>query len=99
MSRPRQILVFGVGGIKPVKLEYGEMLFVDQDFSSHLAEYDIIVYCVGAFKYKFERGFLGQPVLKIVPAEAIRRENEIGLALERGKTVCIVGSHAEDYVV
>lgn len=99
MNRPRQILVFGDGGIKPVKLEYGEMLFVDQNFSRHLADYDIIVYCVGAFKYKFERGFLGQQVLRTVPAEAIRRENEIGLALERGKTVCIIGSHAEDYVV
>jgi hypothetical protein len=99
MSRPRQILVFGVRGIKPIKLEYGEMLFADQDFSRHLAEYDIIVYCVGAFEYKFGTGFLYQPVLKTVPSEAIRRENEIGLALERGKTVCIVGSHAEDYVV
>jgi hypothetical protein len=99
MSRPRQILVFGAGGIKPVKREYGEMLFVDQDFSCHLAEYDIIVYCVGAFKHKSETGRFGHPVLETVPAEAIRRENEIGLALERGKTVCIVGSNAEDYVV
>lgn len=97
-SQPRQILVFGLGGIKPVKLEYGEMLFADQDFSRHSAEYDIIIYCVGTFKYKFERG-LWAPVLKTVPAEAIRRENEIGLALERGKIVCIIGSNAEDYVV
>jgi len=99
MSRPRQVLVCGINGIKPVRLEFGEMLFADHDFSRHLAEYDIIVYCVGAFKYKFDRGAFGQQVLKTVPAEAIRRENEIGLALERGKTVCIVGSHAEDYVV
>jgi len=34
-----------------------------------------------------------------VPPEAIRRENEINVALERGKTVCIIGSDAEDYVV
>jgi hypothetical protein len=99
MSRPRQILVFGFGGIKPVELEYGEMFFVDQDFSHHLAEYDIIIYCVGAFKYYFERGIFGQSVLGTVSAEAIRRENELGQALERGKIVCIVGFDAEDYVV
>lgn len=99
MSRSRQILIFGISGIKPVKLEYGEMSFENKDLSRHLAEYDIIVYCVGAFEYKYNRGIFGQPVRKSVSPEAIRRENEIGLALERGKTVCIVGSNAEDYVV
>ena len=99
MSRPRQILVFGIEGIKPVKLECGEVVFEDKGFGRHLAEYDIIVYLVGAFKYSFERGSFYQQVLKKMPAEAIRREKEIGLALEKGKTVCIIGSHSEDYVV
>jgi hypothetical protein len=86
-------------GIAPVKLEYGEVIFEGKDFGRHLAEYDIIVYLVGAFQYSFERGALHRQVLKKMPAEAIRREKEIGLALEKGKTVCIIGCHAEDYVV
>lgn len=98
ITNVRRILVFGIDGLKPVRLESGQLLFADRDFESHLAEFDIIIYCVDAFGYKFGKGMWGQSVLKDVPSEAIRRENEIGLALERGKIVCIVGSHAQDYV-
>jgi hypothetical protein len=99
ITEARKILVYGIDGLKPVKLDSGEILFADKDFEGHLAEFDIIIYCVGAFKHTFEQGVFFQPVLKNVPSMAIRRENEIGLALERGRTVCIVGPHAEDYVV
>ena len=99
MSHPRQILVFGMEGIRPVKFENGLLMFGGSDQTQHLAEYDLIIYCVGAFKHKYQRGILNQQVLATIPAEAIRREKEIRIALERGKTVCIIGSHAEDYVV
>jgi len=98
MSRPRQIIVFGTGGIKPLKLDYGEMIFEDEDFNRHLAEYDIIIYCAGTFGHKYER-VLHHSVLETVPAEAIRREKEIRLALEKGRTVCIIGFDDEDYIV
>jgi len=64
-----------------------------------LANFDIIIYCVGAFKHEFERGAFHQLTLKEVPLDAIRRENEIGVALEKGKTVCFLGLNSEDYVV
>jgi hypothetical protein len=94
----RRIVVFGFGGLKSVKLDFGEVLFVGKDFEGHLADFDIIIYQIGIFKYEFEIGAFRQAVLKDLPSEAIRRENEVGLALERGKTVCLIGSHSEDYV-
>lgn len=99
MSQPRQILIFGMSGIKAIKFEYGEVVFADKDFGRSLAEYDIIVYAVGAFEHKYGKNNFFQRVLKTMPAEAIRREKEIAVALEKGKTVCIIGSHSEDYVV
>ncbi|MFA5365011.1 MAG: hypothetical protein WC325_07535 [Candidatus Bathyarchaeia archaeon] len=99
MSQPRQIIVFGISDIKPIKLDNGEMFFEDIDSSHHLADYDICIYIAGTFRHCYEKNQFFQQVLKITPAEAIRREKEICSALEKGKTVCIIGSHAEDYVV
>lgn len=98
MSRTRQIVVFGEPGIKPLKLEYGDVYFEGRDLSRHLAQYDIIVYLAGTFEHKYGKTIWGR-LLESVPAEAIRRENEIRVALEQGRTVCIIGQDAEDYVV
>jgi hypothetical protein len=99
ITNNRKIVVLGFSGIQTVELDSGQFFFADKNFSGHLADFDIIIYSVGVFKYEFEQGSFCQPVLKAVPSNAIRRENEIGLALERGKIVCIVGPHAKDYVV
>lgn len=101
MSSTRKVVVFGVdSGIKPAKYPDGEILFADKGFSEHLANYDIIIYFSGAFPHKYDKGLFGiGAILKTVPAEAIRRENELRSALERGKIVCIIGVQAEDYVV
>lgn len=99
MCAIRRILVFGSAGINQVKFDDYEMSFVDTKFPDHLADYDIVIYCIGAFKYKYKKGFLGQAHLATIPAGAIRRENEIRSALERGRMVCFIGSHAQDYVV
>jgi hypothetical protein len=99
MSHPRQILVFGMDDIKTVKLEYGELVFGGRDHTQHLAEYDVIIYCTGTFMHSYRQNALFQHVLKDIPAKAIRREKEIMVALEKGKIVCIIGSHGEDYVV
>ncbi|MCZ2856329.1 MAG: hypothetical protein O2U62_04490 [Candidatus Bathyarchaeota archaeon] len=99
MSATRRILVFGLPGIKQVRFDDDEMSFVDSSSADHLANYDIVIYCTGAFEYKYEKGSLRQIQLATIPAEAIRRENEIRSALEKGRIVCFVGSHDQDYVV
>ena len=99
MRTIRRILVFGLPGIKQVRFDDSEMSFAGQDFSDHLANYDMVIYCTGTFKYRYERGALLQIGLAPVSAGAIRRENEIRLALEKGRTVCLIGSHDQDYVI
>lgn len=99
MSRPRRILIFGMSGIKNISFEYGELIFSDKGFSRHLAEYDMIIYLVGAFQHKYRRSSFSGQILETITAEAIRREKELNSALEKGKTVCILGSNDEDYVV
>ena len=99
MRTIRRILVFGLPGINQVKFDDNEMSFVDPEFPDHLADYDIVIYCTAAFKYKYKKGVLGQDVLATIPAGAIRRENEIRSALEKGRIVCFIGSSAHDYVV
>jgi hypothetical protein len=101
MSAVRRILVFGLGlsGTKPLRFDDNEMSFVDTTFTDHLANYDIIIYHVGAFRHKYGKGRLHQTVLAPVPPVALRREHEVRSALERGRTVCFIGSDVEDYVV
>jgi hypothetical protein len=65
--------------------------------SDHFAQYNIIVYFSGAFEYKFDKHMLGSNLQPISPA-AIRRENEMRSAIEKGRTVCILGSEYNDYV-
>ena len=99
MSSARKVVVFGVySGIKPVKNPDGEIVFADEKSPEHLAEYDMIIYQCGAFNHKYNVNWLAS-TLEPVPAGAIRRENELRSALERGRIVCIIGFHAEDYVV
>ncbi len=100
MSCSRKIVVFGMSGIKSISYEEGEISFPDNDFSGHLADYDIIIYSVGVFAHRYERSTFGySQTVKSAPAAAIQRENEIHLALERGKLVCFIGGTIEDYVV
>jgi hypothetical protein len=96
INSTRKIVVFGLSGLKSVESDLGDIVFYDDDFDIHLADFDIIIYWVGAFAHSYERGSFHQTVLKKPPIEAIRRENEISLALERGKTVCIIGINSED---
>jgi hypothetical protein len=95
----RKILVFGLPGIKEVKFDDSLMSFPIPDFADHLADYDIVIYCTGAFRLKYTKGLLFQNTLATPPSAAIRRGNEIRSALERGRIVCFLGSHKEDYVV
>ena len=100
VSAMRRIVVFGMPGINQVRFNGNQMSFVDEEFPDNLANYDIVIYCTGAFKYKYVKGPLFQTkVDRIPPAPAIRRENEIHSALEKGRTVCFIGSHDQDYVV
>ena len=99
MSTIRQISVFGASGTKSLKYDDNEMHFVDIAFSGGLAESDIVIYLEGTFQYKHTRETLHRRGLAPIPPEAIRRENEIRLALENGRIVCFIGSDAEDYVV
>jgi len=63
---------------KQLRFDNNEMSFADTEFSDHLASYDIAIYCTGAFKYKHQKGLLGQNFVNpIPPAAAIRRETEI----------------------
>lgn len=99
MSTVRRILVFGLPGIKRVEFDDNELSFVDTEFSDHLADYDMVIYCIGAFKYRYERGIFGQSIFITTPSPgAIRREKEIRSALEKGRIVCFIGSHDQDYV-
>jgi hypothetical protein len=97
MRAIRRIRVFGLPGIKDTKFDDNEMIFEDTEFPDHLANYDIVIYCTGAFKHKYEQSFLARH-LATITAGAIRRENEICSALERGRIVCFIGSHDQDYV-
>ena len=99
MSAIRRILVFGLPGIKEVEFDHNELIFADAEFSDHLANYDIVIYCTGAFKYKYTSRFPFGDRLAVIPSGAIRRENEIRLALEKGRTVCFIGSHDQDYII
>jgi len=98
MSSVKRILFFGLSGIKNVQINGGEIEFADNDSADHLSNYDIIIYQSGAFPYKYEK-IHWRDVLKDEPPEAIRREKEIQSALAKGNIVCIIGEHAEDYVV
>jgi len=95
----RRIVVFGLPGIKQVRFDDNEMSFVGAEFSDHLANYDIIIYCTGAFKYRYEKSWFFENRVAPISAGAIRRENEIRSALEKGKMVCFIGSHDQDYVI
>jgi hypothetical protein len=63
-----------------------------------LANGDIVIYYVGSFGYEYIHEVTWGNRLKGISAEAIRREKEICLALEKGKTVCFIGSTDKDYV-
>jgi len=95
----RRIPVFGLPGIKQVKFDDNEMSFADTEFPDHLANYDIVIYCTGAFKYRYEKTLLFQNRVATISVGAIRRENEIRSALERGRMVCFIGCHDQDYVI
>jgi len=99
MRAIRRIVVFGLPGIKQVRFDDNDMSFVGTEFPDHLANYDIVIYCTGAFKYRYEKTILFQNRLATIPSGAIRRENEIRSALERGRIVCFIGSHDQDYVI
>lgn len=99
MHAIRRIVVFGLPGIKQVRFDDNEMSFVGAEFSDHLANYDIIIYCTGAFKYRYEKSWFFENRVAPISAGAIRRENEIRSALEKGKMVCFIGSHDQDYVI
>jgi hypothetical protein len=99
MSQMKKILFFGFSGIKSVELDVGKIDFEDKNSAEHFSNYEIIIYQSGSFKHKYRQTSWRQSVLEEVPPEAIRREKEIQVALEKGKIVCLLGSHAEDYVV
>lgn len=99
MNNMRKIFVFGIGsGIKTINFEESEMLFLDKNSPDHLASGDIVIYFSGSFEYEYIHDIIWGDRLKDIPAEAIRREKEVRSALEKGKIVCFVGSHANDYV-
>lgn len=98
MADIRKVAIFGVGDVKPIKFDEGVIYFIDKESSEHLADYDIIIYSVGALEYKYEQGIWGSN-LKPAPAAAIQRANEIQSALEKGKIVCFIGQTIQDYVV
>lgn len=102
MSLVRRILFFGIilPKTKSLKFDDNEMFFEDKTLKDHLADYDILIYQTGTFRHEYTRsGAFGRVVLKPISPEAIRRENEVRLALEKGRTVCFIGSTVEDYVV
>lgn len=99
MRAIRRIVVFGLPGIKETKFDDNEMSFIYSEDPDHLADYDIVIYCTGAFKYRYEKTLLFQNRVATISAGAIRRENEIRSALERGRMVCFIGSHDQDYVI
>src|SRR4030067_1700043 len=92
----RKILVFGAGGIAPIQYEEGTILFETSKSSEHFAQYDIVVYFSGAFEHRYRRNLLGQN-LEPIPPTAIRRENEMRSAIEKGRVICILGSDLNDY--
>jgi hypothetical protein len=99
LDSSKKILVFGLPGIKEIELDYGQIEFADDNSAEHLSKYDIIIYQSGSFAYGYRKNSWGQSVLKEIPPEAIRREKEIQVALEKGRIVCIIGSDANDYLI
>lgn len=94
----RKVLVYGIPGIKIQKYRGYEISFGDKSILSNLANFDIIIYQVGSYKFEYSVGSFRQQVLLGATSDAIRREKEIRQALSKGKIVCFVGFFGDDYV-
>ena len=92
-------MVYGMPGINEVKFDDNKLSFIYSEDPDHLADYDIIIYCTGAFRYKYKSAWGISRRLATIPAGAIRREKEIRSALEKGKIVCLIGSDNQDYLI
>ena len=99
MSSTRKAIVFGLAGLNsPIKFEGEEIFLEGKDFKGHLGDFDIIIYFGSVFAHKFHtQGFTTR--LEPAPYAAIQRQNELRIALDKGRIVCFIGSNLEDYVL
>ncbi|MCJ7634529.1 hypothetical protein MUP77_19320 [Candidatus Bathyarchaeota archaeon] len=99
MSTLHKIGVIGGAQFQTQRFDESEMTGVDIDKVDHLAEYDIIIYESGLFPFEYYEGRLHNSVRKPPSPSAVRRENEMRLALEKGKIVCLIRYSSNDYVI
>lgn len=93
-----KVMVFGFNFNKQIILNNTELSFVDNLHAQNLSGFDFLIYLPEVFPFKYEGHIMGQHLVE-APAEAIRREKEIRIALEQGKIVCFIGYDACDYVI